>query len=56
MTLPGQVFGQDSITDPEAMDRSIAQPDLDRSRKRDRILAAARIVPIDECAGTHPAE
>jgi hypothetical protein len=56
MTLTRQVFGQNAVAWPQAMNRAIAQPDLDCSRQRDYVLTARCVVPIGKSGGFDPAE
>src|SRR6202035_4348561 len=56
MTLAGQVLRKNSLTGSEAMQRTVAQTDLDTARESDDVLAARRVVPIDEGARRHPRE
>jgi len=45
VTLAGDVFGKKNITRAEHSPGAVANPDLDRSRKRDTPLPARRGVP-----------
>ena len=51
MTLARQVFGQNAVARPQAVNRAIAEPDLECSRQCDYVLAARCVVPIGKVPG-----
>jgi hypothetical protein len=56
MTLPGQVFRQNALAGSKAMQRAIAQTDLNSARQRNHVLAPWCIMPIDERSLRHSGE
>src|SRR5579859_349617 len=56
MTLAGQVLRENSLARSEAMQGTVAQPDLDTACEGNHVLAARRVVPVDEGARRHPRE
>jgi hypothetical protein len=51
-----EIFGQNAVPWPQAMNRAIAESDLNCSRERNYVLTARCVVPIGKSAGLDPAE
>ena len=56
VTLSGQILRKDSFAGSEPMGRAVAEPDFHAAGQCNYVLAAGRVMPIDERSRCHPGE